>query len=270
VAELRLRVDQTAAGVASLTWVGDAEPEALRAAVAAAAEQALGDGGYRRLEISVPAVDQVARRAALRAGFRLEGVRRQVLDVSPGPPGDVVLLARLASDVVSGPAGFSGVMSSALPRKRLIAHVLMRDEHGRVLLCETRFKTDWELPGGIVEPLEPPRAGAEREVREELGVDLSVGRLLVADWMPPYLGWEDALELIFDGGTVTAEQLSSYVLQPSEIVRVRLCTLDEARELVTELSYRRLTVACQLEAPETAYLEDGYLRTAPPSGSGAP
>ena len=64
-------------------------------------------------------------------------------------------------------------MNSALPRKRLIAHVLIRDDEGRVLLCETQFKPDWELPGGIVEPGESPRLGAIREVREELGVDLA-------------------------------------------------------------------------------------------------
>ena len=53
-------------------------------------------------------------------------------------------------------------MNSALPRKRLIAHVLIRDDQGRVLLCETQFKPDWELPGGIVEPGESPRLGAVR------------------------------------------------------------------------------------------------------------
>ena len=57
-----------------------------------------------------------------------------------------------------------------LPKKRLIAHVLIRDPAGRVLLCETQFKQDWELPGGIVEPGEPPRVGANREVTEELGL----------------------------------------------------------------------------------------------------
>ena len=45
--------------------------------------------------------------------------------------------------------------------------------------------SDWELPGGIVEPFETPRQGAIREVAEELGIDLAVGRLLVVDWMPP-------------------------------------------------------------------------------------
>ena len=82
---------------------------------------------------------------------------------------------------VGGADGFSGVMNSALPRKRVIAHVLIRDRSGRVLLCETRFKPDWELPGGIVEQYETPRAGAAREVAEELGIELAVGRLLVVE-----------------------------------------------------------------------------------------
>jgi 8-oxo-dGTP pyrophosphatase MutT (NUDIX family) len=171
--------------------------------------------------------------------------------------GDVMVFGRLAGDLIAGPSGFSGVMNSALPRKRLIAHVLMRDDAGRILLCDTQFKTDWELPGGIVEPGEPPRIAAEREVKEELGLDLVVGRLLVADWMPPYLGWDDALELIFDGGIVTPAQLEQYILQPSEIKRIRLCTLEEAAELVTPLSHRRLTIASGLQPPATVYLENG-------------
>ena len=58
-----------------------------------------------------------------------------------------------------------------------------------------------------------------------------VGRLLVADWMPPYLGWDDAVELLFDGGTIDDAELPDLVLQPSEIAYVRLCTLAEAEDL---------------------------------------
>jgi 8-oxo-dGTP pyrophosphatase MutT (NUDIX family) len=257
VPELQLRIEESAAGTGTLAWQGASDPDALVRAVGAAAEEVLAAGRFRRLEISLPAGDHIGRRAALRAGFRLEGVRRAVVESADGGLTDLVLFGRLASDVVGGPTGFSGVMNSALPKKRLIAHVLMRDSEGRILLCETRFKSDWELPGGIVEPGEPPRVAAEREVLEELGVALAVGRLLVADWMPPYLGWEDAMELIFDGGLVTSEQLQRYVLQPSEILRIRLCTLEEARQLVTPLSHRRLTVASGLTEFATGYLENG-------------
>ena len=106
------------------------------------------------------------------------------------------------------------------------------DADGRILLCDTAFKSDWELPGGIVEPGEAPRDGAIREVREELGIDLPVGRLLVADWLPPYLGWDDALELIFDGGQVSDDDLASFSLQENEITSVSLLTLEQAAEVV--------------------------------------
>ncbi len=226
-----------------------------------AAEEALFDRGLRRVQVTVAGRDRLARRAVLRAGFRQEGVQRQAVLGSAGAADDRYLFARLATDEVGGSHGFSGVMNSTLPRKRLIAHVLLRDDEGRVLLCETQFKPDWELPGGIVEPGESPRLGAIREVQEELGVTWPVGRLLVADWMPPYLGWEDAIEMIFDGGRVTEAQLADFVLQPSEIRRVKLCNLDEAAELVTPLAHRRLSLAAGLGPDQMAYTEDG----APPA-----
>ena len=236
-------------------------PDALEQALAAAADDALAGQGLRRLQAVVPGSDRSARRALLRAGFRQEGVQREAVARPGGGHDDLYLFARLAVDQVGGPHGFSGVMNSTLPRKRLIAHVLLRDDEGRVLLCETQFKPDWELPGGIVEPGESPRLGAIREVTEELGVTWPVGRLLVADWMPPYLGWEDAIEMIFDGGRVTEAELAEFVLQPSEIRRVKLCTLDEAAELVTPLAHRRLSLAAGLGPDQMAYTEDG----APPA-----
>ncbi len=186
----------------------------------------------------------------------MEGTRRQALVTGDGYD-DVVLFARLADDHVGGPDGFSAVMNTVLPRTRLIAHVVIRDDQQRVLLCETRFKPDWELPGGIVERGEPPRIAAEREVWEELGLVRAPGRLLVADWMPPYLGWDDAVELLFDGGRIDETKLPALVLQASEIVQVRLCRLDEAAALLTPLAHRRLSLAVGLAPEEFAYLENG-------------
>jgi 8-oxo-dGTP diphosphatase len=243
--------------VGILTWGSDLAASGLEEALRAAADDALLGQRLRRVQAAVPGEDRLARRAMLRAGFRQEGVQREAVIRADGSVDDLYLFARLAGDLVQGPSWFSGVMNSALPRKRLIAHVLLTDDRGRVLLCETQFKADWELPGGIVEPGESPRLGAIREVREELGVDWPVGRLLVADWMPPYLGWEDAIEMIFDGGLVRAGQLDQFVLQASEIRQVRLCTVAEAAELVTPLAHRRLAVAAALGPNEIAYLEDG-------------
>lgn len=257
VANFEIKVKTAADGSATFHWSGAVPAEALERAVSAAADEALIGRGLRRIEVMLPDSDQVGRRALLRAGFRQEGVRRHARTLPDGTYADVISYARLADDQVHGPGGLSGVMNSALPRKRLIAHVLMRDTEGRVLLCETTFKPDWELPGGIVEPGESPRNGAIREVREELGIDHPIGRPLVVDWLPPYLGWDDACELIFDGGTIGPEEIDGFVLEEPEIVSTRLCTLTEAAALVTEAAHRRLTVACSVRDGETAYTEHG-------------
>jgi 8-oxo-dGTP diphosphatase len=264
VTELDLRLVAGDGGSATVHWDSTVDTETLVEsglieAISSVADHALSAQGLRRLEVSLPESDRAGRRAVLRAGFRWEGLRRAALELPDGSYGDVAIFARLADDQVGGPSGFSGVMNSALPRKRLIAHVLMRDEEDRVLLCETQFKSDWELPGGIVEPFESPRLGAVREVREELGIELDVGRLLVVDWMPPYLGWDDAIEMIFDGGAVREDELATWSLQPSEIRSVRLCTLEHAQPLITPLAHRRLGVALSVAPDQTAYLESGRL-----------
>ncbi|MFT3832130.1 MAG: NUDIX hydrolase [Micropruina sp.] len=211
--------------------------------------------------MSLPASDTVARRAVQRAGFRLEGVRREAVADADGSFGDVVLYARLASDLVYGPGGFTGVMNSVLPRKRLIAHALITDPWDRVCLLETTFKPDWELPGGIVNPAESPWAGAVREIDEELSLDVGVGRVLVVDWLAPYLGWEDAVELIFDGGVLTQDQIDAIVPDPGEIRAVHWLAPDKAADKMAPFARGRMlaAVACRVGGG-TQYLERGLPR----------
>ncbi|SDT38765.1 NUDIX domain-containing protein [Microlunatus soli] len=237
----------------------DTDREALTAAVSSVVADAFAaDPGPRRIESVIAENDHPARWAMVRSGFRLEGRRRGARRSGvDDQPVDELIFGRLSSDIVGGPDGFSAVANSTMPRKRLIAHVLMRDENGRILLCETKFKTDWELPGGIVEPNESPRLGAIREIGEELGIEREVGNLLAVDWMPPYLGWDDACELIFDGGTVTEAEIADYRLDPHEIAAVRLIDLADAEPHLTPLSFRRLTAISTLDVPRTLVMEDG-------------
>ena len=82
-------------------------------------------------------------------------------------------------------------------------------------------------------------------------------RLLVVDWMPPYLGWDDAIEMIFDGGVVAEGDLAYWSLQPTEIKAVALTDLSTASQLLTPLAFRRLSLAVGLGPDEMAYTEDG-------------
>ena len=244
-------------GIADLSWQPGLEPDQLQRAVTALAEEALGSG-LRRIEVAVPAGDRWARRAVLRSGFRLEGTRRSVVPQDDGSYDDLMLFARLAADVVGGPHGFSGVMNTVLPRKRLIAHVLMRDVEGRILLCDTAFKSDWELPGGIVEPGEaaPRRSdpGGPRGARSRPGRRPAAGGGLAA--AVPGLGGRAGADLRRRAG----ERRTTWPRSPCRRTRsssVSLLTLEQAAAVVTPLSHRRLSVAVGQADGETAYLQDG-------------
>lgn len=254
---VQLRVGEDGIGV--LEWQGRAPQQVVDQAVSLAGDDGLIARGLRRIEAALPAADVAGRRALQRAGFRLEGMRREAYRGEDGDYVDVALYARLASDLVYGPGGFTGVMNSVLPRKRLIAHVLLTDPWDRVCLLDTTFKNDWELPGGIVNPFESPRDGAVREIEEELGLHLQVGRVLVVDWLAPHLGWEDALELVFDAGRLTEEQLAQIVPDPMEVREVHWLAPDKAADKMAPFARGRMlaAVACRLGGG-TQYLERGF------------
>lgn len=58
------------------------------------------------------------------------------------------------------------------------------DEQGRVLIAQRppgkHMAGGWEFPGGKLEPDEPPFAGLQRELQEELGVDVREAQPLIA------------------------------------------------------------------------------------------
>lgn len=239
-------------GVATLDFSLDVPPDRYEALLITTRDTAFSDPGVRRIEVLVAASDRLRRRALHRAGFRLDGILRARLDDGS----DVCHYALLRSDITTGRHGFTAVMNTVTARKRVIAHLLLTDAQGRVCSLETTFKPDHELPGGIVEPGESPRAGVIRESLEELSYRPQVGRLLVADWLAPHLGWEDAVELIFDGGVID----DPGVLRPDggEIRAVHWLEPPEALRRMASFAEGRLRAA--LEARSTAgciYLEAG-------------
>ncbi|MFF7155293.1 NUDIX domain-containing protein [Streptomyces sp. NPDC008139] len=128
-------------------------------------------------------------------------------------------------------------------RKRVSADVLLRDEEGRVLLVKPTYKPGWDLPGGMAEANEAPDDAARRELREELGLDVTLHGLLVVDWVPPHGPWDDHLAFIFDGGTLGREEAAFLRPHDDELAEARLVAPDQAAGMLRRRLRKRFLAA---------------------------
>ena len=152
---------------------------------------------------------------------------------------------------------------ASLATKRLGAGLVCRDPAGRVLLVRPTYKPTWEVPGGAVEADESPAAAVAREVREELGFSLPIGRLLVVDWLPPRYPKTEGLMLLFDGGVLDDSLTQQFDLPADELGEWDFVEADRLDAYVTEHMARRLRAALGvLELGGMRYLESGSAASA--------
>ncbi|MEO7269454.1 MAG: NUDIX hydrolase [Knoellia sp.] len=154
----------------------------------------------------------------------------------------------------AGRRSFIHILNAKLPRKRNIAQGLLRNEEGEILLCQLAYKSEWDLPGGVVDPKESPAACVVREISEELGVSLGIERLLAVNWLPPWRGWDDAVLFLYDLGVVPRSFTDDLTLLPREIKAVHWVAPDQLGEHVA--AYTARMVEQVLEGDGTAYLEN--------------
>jgi 8-oxo-dGTP diphosphatase len=147
----------------------------------------------------------------------------------------------------------------SLPRKRMAAGVLFSDEAGRWLMVETTYRKFWLLPGGHVELNEAPLRGAIREVKEELGLEISDVKLLCVDYMPNMEEKGEMLQFTFDGGTLTKKQIDSIVIQEVEIKGLHFLEPAAALEKMPSAMRARMSHFIEPEARQTLYLEGGSI-----------
>jgi 8-oxo-dGTP pyrophosphatase MutT (NUDIX family) len=148
---------------------------------------------------------------------------------------------------------------ASLPRVRAAAGVLFFDAAGRVLLVKPTYKRDWEIPGGMSERDESPLATCVREVREELGIEPVIGRLLGVDWVPPRGVWDAGLMFVFDGGVLSQEVLSEITLASAELERWEFVPLQQTSSVLVPRFAGRVVECARTRRLGTLYLEDGVV-----------
>ncbi len=90
------------------------------------------------------------------------------------------------------------------PTLRVAAKACIINDDGRVLIVREAVSKDttqvgkWGLPGGRLEPGESFTDGLQREVREETGLQVTIGKpLYVGEWRPVIRGVPHQIIAIF-------------------------------------------------------------------------
>ena len=122
------------------------------------------------------------------------------------------------------------------------AAAFITDERDRALLVNPNYRDHWSFPGGIIDAGEHPAQACAREVAEEVGLVVEVGRLLTVSWVDglpevPY----PLVNFMFDCGRVSSG--TPITLQVEELDDYGFFTLDEAERLLASHAHQRLLAA---------------------------
>lgn len=126
------------------------------------------------------------------------------------------------------------ISADAAPQRQTLHVACALIEHGGRLLTVQRgpamsLPLKWELPGGKIEPGECPAACLRRELREELGVEVSVGDPLpaVAHDYPAFSVVLYPRRCRITGGEMTLhEHADARWLMPAEVLSVDWAAAD--------------------------------------------
>lgn len=141
-------------------------------------------------------------------------------------------------------------------RKRVAAKGVIANESDQFLLVNPTYKDYWDLPGGMADANEPPGQALIREVAEELGVEVQVGRLLALDWVGPHGPWDDELVFVFETNVLTRELVRNLHIVDNEVSDFGFFSLHEARQRLREDVGARLARAVHaMNTDRTRYTE---------------
>ncbi|MFE6668704.1 NUDIX domain-containing protein [Streptomyces sp. NPDC057697] len=141
------------------------------------------------------------------------------------------------------------------------AGAVIRDTTGRFLLVKPSYRDHWEVPGGGLAPGEDPRRAVRREIKEELGLNLTPGRLLAVDWVPEQPdGHPPLCNFVFDCGLTTKDEARRQVrLDSGELTEWTLASPEEWDALLPPHMARRLHACARaLTHDTTLYLHHGF------------
>ncbi|MCB5908091.1 NUDIX domain-containing protein [Streptomyces pinistramenti] len=143
---------------------------------------------------------------------------------------------------------------------------------GRVLLVHHAGTGYWVAPGGKTDEHETPFQCCEREAREETGVPVTPGRLLVVQWLPGgQLGTYKnpfPCHLFLFAATIAPQDVDRIQVPERELLGWKWVDPDHAPALMDDTNAALFTAAVKVTSGAAAapvYLEGRHAPTAVPA-----
>ncbi|MEK7552265.1 MAG: NUDIX hydrolase [Patescibacteria group bacterium] len=143
-----------------------------------------------------------------------------------------------------------------LPKKRVGAGVLFFNTKGELLIVKPDYRKEWLVPGGVTDENESPLHSAVREVKEEIGLDVTELKLVGVYYGPKNGIFTDSLKFIFSGGVLTEDQIARIKLQKEELEEYRFVSIENALSVLS-ISLQKSIPAClkAIKNKTVAYIE---------------
>jgi 8-oxo-dGTP pyrophosphatase MutT (NUDIX family) len=109
--------------------------------------------------------------------------------------------------------------------------VLFFDDKGRVLVVKPGYKDHWTVPGGVSDKNESPRQTGEREVKEEIGLEVKLKQLVAVSYNFDRGDGDENLQWWFYGGVLSNGQIKQIRVDGEEILEYKFVEPEEAERL---------------------------------------
>jgi len=144
-----------------------------------------------------------------------------------------------------------------LPKKQVGTAVLFFNASNELLVVKPDYRDEWLVPGGSTDENESPFNSAIREVKEEIGLNVTTLQLVGVYYGHAKGVHSDSLKFIFYGGVLDDNQISQIKLQENELTESQFVDADKAMLLLSN-SLQKSIPQC-LEAIKnniTVYIEN--------------
>jgi len=135
-------------------------------------------------------------------------------------------------------------MAQEIPEQIFIGAVTQKaliQKEGKILVSRDVGMTNWDIPGGRLHGSEEPKYGLIREVKEELGVDIEVGKPFHTDIFTPTNPRKmNQPHFLVVYHAVLSNPSQPFVLAPDEIEEVRWIDRNEFGSLSMWDEYKQI------------------------------